>query len=104
MVPHASFFLHEPEKKKKIPLLVLVPVRTALKVLLRYCTGKIKSNPLEPHFQTSATKSRCLVRTKAAVALPQHLRVHGRVVHFRIKSVTGVMAQWWNVIQEKYTG
>ena len=44
------------------------------------------------------------MRTKAAVALPQHLRVHGRVVHFRIKSVAGVMAQRRNVIHEKYTG
>ena len=38
--------------------------------VLRYITRKIKSNPLEPHFETSATMSRCLERTKTSIALP----------------------------------
>ena len=62
MVPHALVcWLNEPEKTKKMPRLVLVRARTAVKISLRYkySTGKIKSNPLEPHFQTSATMSRC---------------------------------------------
>ena len=63
-------WLHEPEKQKKMPSLVLVHARAAVKILLRYSTGKIKSNPLEPHFQTLATMSRCLEPTKTAVALP----------------------------------
>ena len=40
------------------------------KNILGYSTGKIKSNPLEPHFQTSATMSRYVGRTKTTVALP----------------------------------
>ena len=63
-------WLHEPEKKiKKMTWLVLVRARTAVKILLRYSTEKIQSNPME-HFQTSVTMSRCLERTKTAVALP----------------------------------
>ena len=49
--------------------LVLVPARTAVKLWLKYGTGKIKPNLLEPHFQSSATTSRSLERTKTAVAL-----------------------------------
>ena len=62
-----------PKKKKKtsrLARLVFVRARTAVKILLRYRTGKIETNRLEPHFQTSATKSRCLEDTKTAVALP----------------------------------
>ena len=69
---HACLFLDAqppPQKKKKLRL-VLVRARTAVKILFRYSAGKIKSNPLEPHCQTSATMSRCLQRTKTAVALP----------------------------------
>ena len=40
------------------------------KKILGHCTRKNKSNHLEPHFPTSATKSRCLEDTKTAVALP----------------------------------
>ena len=40
------------KQKKKTPRLVLAPARTAAKLLLRYCTGEIESNPLEPRFQT----------------------------------------------------
>ena len=70
MVLHARFLQNEPEKRTKLPRLVLAPARTAVKILLRKNTGKFKSNPLEPHFPTSATMSRCLERTKTAVALP----------------------------------
>ena len=44
----------------------------AVKKILRHSTRKNKSNDLEPHFRTSATKSRCLLveDTKTAVALP----------------------------------
>ena len=59
-----------PKKQKKMSRLVLVRARTAVKILLRYSTGKIKSNPLEPHFKTSASMSRCLEGTKTAVAMP----------------------------------
>ena len=69
MVPNAYFLLHEPEKKKNT-----TRARTcsysSKKLLLSHGTGKIKSNHLEPHFQTSTTMSRCLERTKTAVALP----------------------------------
>ena len=103
MVPHACFLAARARKNKtKMPWLVLVRARTAVKILLRYSTGKIKSNPLEPHFQTWATMSRCLERTKSAVALPhcilEHLRVHRRVVHFGITSVEEVVAERRNVI------
>ena len=78
MVPHARFLAARTRKKKKMLRLVLVRMlrlvlvrgRTAVKISLRYSTGKIKSNPPEPHFQTSATMSRCLEHTKTAVALP----------------------------------
>ena len=39
-------------------------------MLIRCSTGKIKSNHLGPNVHTSATMSRCLERTKTAVALP----------------------------------
>ena len=52
-----------------MPQPVLVPARTALKILLRYRTGKIKANPQEPHFETSATMSQSLEGTKTAVGL-----------------------------------
>ena len=55
------------EEKKR---LVLAPARTAVKLLLGYSTGKIKSNPLEPHFETWATMSQSLEDTKTVVALP----------------------------------
>ena len=42
----------------------------AVKKMLGHNTRKNKSN-LEPHFPSSATKSRCLEDTKTAVALPQ---------------------------------
>ena len=58
-----------PTKQKKTPRVVLVPARTAVKLLLGYGTGKIKSNPLQPHFENSATMSRSLDGTKTAVAL-----------------------------------
>ena len=57
------------KKKRKKPLLRLVRARTAVKILLRCRTGKIKSNPLEPHFQNnvavlkSARKLLSLCRT-----------------------------------------
>ena len=86
MVPHASFFVRKPEKTK---INTTTRVRTALKLLLTYCTRKIKSNPLEPHFQTSATMSRCLERTKTAVALP-HCSESTR------DSITG----WWTFLLE----
>ena len=41
MVPYACFLLHEPEQKQQTPRLVLVPARTAVKLLLAYSTGKI---------------------------------------------------------------
>ena len=63
-------WLYEPEKKEKKSRLVFVRARTEVKLSLRYSTGKIEANPLEPHFQTSATMSRCLERTKTAVAVP----------------------------------
>ena len=44
-----------PKNAENIPRLVLVPARTADKLLLRRKTGKIKSNPLEPLFETLAT-------------------------------------------------
>ena len=47
-----------PKKKRKKTRLVPVRARTAVKYysgVLRYRTGKIKSNPLEPHFETLAT-------------------------------------------------
>ena len=64
------FLPHEPEKNKK-----KCPTRThtcayAVKLLLRYSTGKIKSNPLGPHFETSATMSQSVAGTKTAAALP----------------------------------
>ena len=69
MVPYACV-LHEPEKTQKLPRLVLVPARTAVKLLLKYSTANMKSIPLEPHFETSATMSRSLEGTKTAAALP----------------------------------
>ena len=57
--------------KKKKTRLVLVPARTAVNFSLRYRTGKVKSHPLEPHFQTSATMSRSLEGTETPAALPQ---------------------------------
>ena len=51
MVPYACLLL-QPEKIRKNPRVVLVPARTAVKLLLRCSTGKIKSNSLEPHYQT----------------------------------------------------
>ena len=63
------------------------------KKLFGYTTGKIKSNPLEPHFETSATMSQSLDGTKTAVALPHYSCsentkiAHRRVVHFRIRGV-----------------
>jgi len=63
-----------PKKKKKtsrLARLVFVRARTAVKILLGYMrTGKIKSNALKPHLQTSATMSRCFELKKTAVALP----------------------------------
>ena len=41
----------------------------AVKKILRHSTRKNKSNDLEPQFQISATKSRCLEDPKTAVAL-----------------------------------
>ena len=58
------------ETKKNSRLVLVLRARTAVKIFLGYSTGEIKSNPLEPHFQTPATMSRCLERTKTAVALP----------------------------------
>ena len=55
---------------QNIPRLVLLPARQLNKLLLGYRTGKIKSNPLEPHFETSATMSQSLDGTKTAVAVP----------------------------------
>ena len=84
MVPHACFLLHEPEKKtKKISRLVLVRARTAVKMLLEYSTQNMKSNPLEPHFGTSATMSQSLDSTKTVVALPH-----------RSESTKGSFAGW----------
>ena len=40
------------------------------KKVLGHSTRQNISNDLEPHFPTSATKSRCLEETKTAVALP----------------------------------
>ena len=51
---------------------VLVPARTTEKLLLGWSTGKIKSNPLEPHLETSATTSQSLDGTETAVALPHY--------------------------------
>ena len=58
-----------PKKQNKNSRLVIVRARTALKILLRYRTGKIKANPLQPHFETSATMSQSLEGTKTAVGL-----------------------------------
>ena len=72
IVPYACFLLHDPEKQKYTTTRTrtLGPDRTAAKLLLRYSTGKIKSNPPEPHFQTSATMSWCMEGAITAVALP----------------------------------
>ena len=61
-----------PKNRKKMPRLALVRTcfSTAVKLLLRYRTGKIKSNTLEPHFETSVTMSQSLEVTKTAVASP----------------------------------
>ena len=45
---------------------------------------KNRSNDLEPHFQTWATKSRCLEDTKTAVALPRCS-----------ETTRGSIAGWW---------
>ena len=42
----------------------------AVQKILGDSTSKNKSNDLEPHFPTSATKSRCLEDTKTAATLP----------------------------------
>ena len=71
MVPHATcLFVAARTRKKqnKLPRLVLVRARPAAKLLLRYSTGKIKSNPREPHFETLATMSQSVEGAKTAVA------------------------------------
>ena len=52
IVPHACFLLHDPKETTEMRRLVLVRARTVVKILLRYSTGKIKSYPMEPLFQT----------------------------------------------------
>ena len=59
-----------PNKQGKKKRLVLVPARTAVNLQLRYSTGKVIANPLEQHFETSATMSRSSEGTKTAVAWP----------------------------------
>ena len=56
--------------------------------ILEYGVGKIKSNPLEPHFQTSATMSRSLKGTKTAVALPHYINS---------ESTKESIAGWWTL-------
>ena len=70
------FLTARTRKKKKTRLvhvctcLYSIPACTAVKLLLSYGTKKIKSNPLELHFKTSATLSRSSEGTKTAVTLP----------------------------------
>ena len=56
--------------KKYSHVRVLLIDGGAVKKTLGHSTKESKSNNLEPHFPTSATKSRSLEDTKTAVALP----------------------------------
>ena len=77
------------------------------KILLQHSTGNIESNPLEPHFQTSATMSLSLEGTKTAVALPhcsESTKDHRRVVDSGIDGEAGVMAELRTIVRKKYRG
>ena len=72
----------------------------------RSATVRERTNPttLEPHFTTSATKSRSLEDTNIAVALPHCSESTKEVVDFRIRGEAGVRAELRNVVHQKNGG
>ena len=108
MAPSLFLVARTRKKKHTHTRLILVPARTGVKILLKYSTGKIKSNPLEPQFETSATMSQSLDGTKTAVTLPHCSESTKESIagwsFSDQRDVAGVMAERRDVRQEKCTG